>query len=175
MNCIEFNYHLKKANNSYTSLKVIYNYYYGRIILFITQKYNGGDYIAKDVAQEFFLYILNLKKIPYINNPTAWVYKCCDHIASKILKTERTYDEIDENFIASDLYIEDTLYGDLDVYVKQLDEITQKIIKMIYVDGYKAREVSKFLDIKYGTIRQKHARGIKKIKSLQKSVTKLKK
>ncbi len=56
--------------------------------MFIRRKYEGGINIEQDVAQEFFKYLLNLEKIPYIKNPTAWVYTCCDHIALRLLNVK---------------------------------------------------------------------------------------
>ena len=102
MNQFEFNYHLKKINTKNDSLETIYNFYYGRIIMFIRRKYEGGINIEQDVAQEFFNYLLNLNNLPYVKNPTAWVYTCCDHIALRLLKVERRYCDINENYIACD-------------------------------------------------------------------------
>lgn len=172
MNHIEFNYHLKKLHTNNDSLEVIFDFYYSRIIIYISDKYEGGDKIAQDVCQEFFQYLIKMDYKDYINHPTLWVFKCCDHIALKLLKTERKYCKINNNYETEDLVIEDTLYGDLDIYIKQLDETTQLIIKMIYVYGYRAKEISKLLGIKYATVRQKHSRAIKKIKNLYKTVTK---
>ena len=70
--------------------------------------------------------------------------------------------------------LEESMYGELDVYISQLDELTQKIIKMLYIDNYSALEISEILNVKYGTVRQKHARAIKKIKNLYIDVTKSK-
>ena len=174
MNRIEFNYHLKKLNNSNDSLEAIYNFYYSRIISFITHKYDGGAIIAHDVAQEFFHYVIRMQNKPYVTYPTAWIYKCCDHIALKLLKVERKFSEIDESFVADTPNLEESMYGELDVYISQLDELTQKIIKMLYIDNYSALEISEILNVKYGTVRQKHARAIKKIKNLYIDVTKSK-
>ena len=172
MNHIAFNYLLKKLNTNNDSLEELFNFYYSRIIIYISDKYEDGDKIAQDVSQEFFKYLVKTGYTQYIKYPTQWVYKCCDHIALKLLKTERKYCRINNNYSTREVTIDDDLYGDLDIYIRQLDETTQQIIKMIYGFGYSAKEISNILGIKYGTIRQKHSRAIKKIKNLHNTVTK---
>lgn len=172
MNSIEFNTLLKNIHNA-KFLEKLYNYYFSRIVLYISQKYNNSELIAQDVAQEFFLYLIKLEKKPFIKNPTAWVYTCCDHIVIKKLKKETlTTPLFEEALITESLTIEEDLYGIFYDTIKQFDIVTQQIIKLVYIYGYSKEETAKELQLKSSTIRQKHRRAIKKLKSFYKDVTK---
>ena len=164
----EFNIHLKKLKTSGESIEELYKYYYKRIVLHIGCKFSED--IAEDVAQEFFNNLVNAKnEYEYVEFPTAWVYKCSENIAKRKLQKENIYAELTEEIACEEVADEDMkygdeLYGDLTLAIKSLDKLTQEIIKMVYVQGYSKVEVAEILNIKESTIRQKHRRGIKKIK-----------
>ena len=103
--------------------------------------------------------------------PTAWVYKCCDNIALKILKSQDVFVELNENIVADTCPtpIDTSLYGEFEAIIRDLDETTQKIIRLIYIDDYSYKEIAKILGIKYGTVRQKHSRAIIKLKNYLKA------
>lgn len=167
----EFNRHLNRITTDEKSLEHIYDYYYGRIVVHIKSNFSQGDSFATDVAQEFFLYLINGKPKPHVDYPTAWVYKCCDNIALKILKSQDVFVELNENIVADTCPtpIDTNLYGEFEAIIRDLDETTQKIIRLIYIDDYSYKEIAKILGIKYGTVRQKHSRAIKKLKNYLKA------
>ena len=163
----EFNRHLNRITTDEKSLEYIYDYYYGRIVLHIKSSFSQGESFASDVAQEFFLYLINGKPKPYVTYPTSWVYKCCDNIALKILKSQNVFVELNENIVADTCPtpIDTSLYGEFEAIIGDLDDTTQKIIKLLYIDDYSYKEIAKILGIRYGTVRQKHSRAIKKLKN----------
>lgn len=163
----EFNRHLNRITTDEKSLERIYDYYYGRIILHIESNFSRGENFASDVAQEFFLYLVNGKPKPHVDFPTAWVYKCCNNIALKILKSQDVFAELNENaLVETSVPLETSVYGEFETLIKDLDETTQKIIKLLYIDDYSLKEIAKILGLRYGTVRQKHSRAIKKLKNL---------
>jgi len=174
MNSIEFNTLLQNIKNV-KCLEKLYNYYFGRIVIHVSQKYKNGEKFAQDVAQEVFFYLINLEKKPFIKNPNAWVYSCCDHIAiKKIKKDEGMVALTEETVIAQPIILEEELYGSFYDVISQFDETTQQIIKLVYVYGYSKEETAKELHIKSSTVRQKHSRAIKKLKKMSIDVTKIK-
>lgn len=164
----EFNKHLRNINKNDKSLEAIYNYYYGRIIMFINKNYKDGNNISTDVAQEFFIYIVKERKEnKFITNPSAWIYTTCGHIALRMLKIERQYFEIDKDLASEDTKNNNDVFGYLEDFIKMLDSDSQKILRLMYVDGIKdMKEVAKMLNIKYDSVRQKHCRALKKLKKL---------
>lgn len=143
---------------------VLYDYFYRKIVFHL--KYVYGESIAQEVAQEFFMQLINKEKnnMPYIEYPTSWVYKCCENLAKrKIVKDFSTSVLSSGILLKYEQQYEIEIYGDLYNNIKKLDEDSQKIIRMYYWEGYNFKEISNIMKIKSGTIRQKHNRALKKI------------
>lgn len=171
MDVLVFNYYLKNLKKSSNSLERLYEFYYCRIIYHLGRVY--GYELAKDVAQEFFINLLSIsEKQGFVTNPTAWVYACCENIAKRKVQYESRYVLNDENQQQSVFKSEAELYGDLYDVIKQLDDQSQKILKLFYWEGYNLKEIAQILGIKPATIRQKHSRAIKKMKKALNDVTK---
>lgn len=167
-----FNRLLNTINKDEKSFDIIYNFYYGKIVNYLLDKY--GKEIAENVAQDFFLKLLRQNKdFDYINYPTAWVYACCRNLAkNKVLKT---YSEIELTDISEDFDYDDCVdeikfdnnsEKVLDLYdgLKQLDYSSKRLIYLHYWLGYGLDEIAKIFHINYATLRQRHKRLIKKIK-----------
>ncbi len=166
MNSLEFNKCLKKLELHFEK---VYRYYYPRIVIFISKKYNGGKNIAHDVAQEFFMYLMKKEaQISYIRNPTSWVYKCCDNIALKMLKVDRSFVALQEEIVATNIDKPSHDFSEYEDMIYKLNSDEQEILNLIYLYGYNYKEIAVKLNIRYGTVRQKHSRAIKKIKKFKK-------
>lgn len=172
MNNVEFNFHLKNIKNDNNSLVVLYNLLYKMIIYHVRLNYRDAFYIAEDVAQEFFSYLIRRDSKKSVKHPKAWVFKSCDHIAERLLKEERKYEKLDVDSLPSQIKYLDEVYGEFDYDVNQLDKTTQKIIRMRFVYQFKMSEISQLLNINYGTVRQRISRSVRKIRSFPKDVTK---
>lgn len=143
---------------------VLYDYFYRKIVFHL--KYGYGESFAQEVAQDFFMQLINKDKndLPYIEYPTSWVYKCCENLAKrKIVKEFSTSELSAELLLKYEQQYEIEIYGDLYDNIKALDEDSQKIIRMHYWEGYNFEEISNIMDMRSGTIRQKHNRALKKI------------
>lgn len=143
---------------------ILYDYFYRRIVFHL--KYTYGVEFAQEVAQEFFIQLINRKseKIHYVQYPTSWVYKCCENLAKRKISQEVTASELSSDFLLKkEQQYEVEIYGDLYDVIKALDADSQRILRMYYWEGYNFKEISNILQIKAGTIRQKHNRALKKI------------
>lgn len=161
----EFNGYLKKIKYDKQSLDRVYDYFYPRIILHIKRKYPGVQ--PEDVAQEFFLNLLNYESKRFIYNPASWVYTSCDNIIRKkhsrevmVIELERcnlSYDEL----VLEDLIINESMK---EIFDKINDADTKKILYFYYWEGYNLNEISILLNKNKSTIKQKHYRAIKLLK-----------
>lgn len=172
MNSIEFNYHLRNLKKNDVSIEKLYDFYYCRIIQYISRAY--GFELAKDVAQDFFIHLIDIaEKQSFVKNPTSWVYTCCNNLAKRKILKETRYTAIGDDTPGKEIISEEELYGDLYFAIKQLDQISQNIIKLVYWEGYNQNEVAHILDIKPATIRKKHSRAMNKLKKIVDDVTKI--
>lgn len=163
MEAQKFN-HLLKSINKVRSFEILYDYFYRRIIFHL--KYIYGESIAQEVAQEFFIGLINKQgeDFGYIEYPASWVYKCCENIAKRKLSKEVSAVELNDKLLLKyEQQFEIEVYGKLYDKIKKLDEESQKIIRMHYWEGYNFSEISKILCLKAVTVRQKHNRAIKKL------------
>ena len=171
---VKFNLILKMCECDNKALEPIYDFYFTRIKLHIKNKY--PDACADDVAQEFFLRLIKSHGFKYINNPTAWVYACCDNIAKSMLlgNAETVPLFAPENFELTQKYCVAEDFVDIEMQNDQTkrifdalgDECTKKIFYLYYWCGYNLREISQLLSLNPGTVKQRHARAIKKVKNL---------
>lgn len=168
MSIEEFNRLVKQINKGNAkAFTTIYDYYYPRIVMHIASRYPKLS--PRDIAQEFFLNLLQIQNFKRINNPTAWVLTSCDNIAKKILRIDHVIDCAEEdimdflhpNIDAIEKYAEmDYIKG----LLKHIDSVSQEIFYLYYREGYNLREISELLEIKLATVKQKHVRGVEKLK-----------
>lgn len=172
MDSKEFNKLLKKISKSDRAFEKLYNFYFSRVVRYLSIKYN--QMLAEDAVQEFFMKLNELaQRFEYIEQPTAWVYRCCENIAKNKLRQDKKYayiEVLDERIFEQCYEVE--LYGELYDAIKKLDLSSQVVIKMHYSEGYSYLEMADILNENYNTIRQKHSRALKKLKNFLKDVTK---
>lgn len=172
MRAIEFNFLLKTIHISFRSIETLYNFYYQKIVIHIGQKY--GRTIAEDVAQDFFNWLLAAKSLPSVTNPTAWVFLNCESIAKRKIQNDSRliYKDIEtEKAEENAILFKEEMFGDLYSAIKELNEDERQIIAMHYWEGYKLKEIAEILNIQYATVKQKHKRTLKKLKSIIADVT----
>ena len=164
----KFNKLLRKAKTDEKAFNELYSYYYKRIVHEITS-YAGSD-LAYDVAQIFFLNIIQRKKpFNFVHYPTAWVYTCCRNIAKKIIVNNEKY-ILDDNVEPESLVVSDNLTIDsewidaVQPLVSDFDDETQKMLYLLYVKGYSLKEIAIITNIKYAAVRKRHSRVIKHLK-----------
>ena len=162
MKAREFNGLLKNIHCDSRAIETLYFYYYPRIVQHIGIKYSF--FIAEDVAQEFFLQLIQkCDKQEYIKYPTSWVYTCAENIAKRKIQGESKYTYLLQGTVASPkddiinkLFAEDIL--------KNLNKTEQQIIYLYYWEGYNQTEISNIIELTHSNVRQIHRRAIKKLK-----------
>lgn len=172
MDVIKFNYLLNKSLSDKEALSALYKYYYPRIVLHVKRVYPKVD--AEEIAQEFFLNLLNRKSVRFVKNPSSWVYSSCRNIIIK--NHSKVYNEIlvDSEFsektvstFIQSLNFEISLENkDMTERIFNLieDEQTKLIIYLYHWESYNLREISAILNMKVSTVKQKYRRAINKIK-----------
>lgn len=97
-------------------------------------------------------------------------FACCDNIAKRMLIGESATLPllVSENYSVSEDLVETEILNDQAkrVFDALGDDCTKKIFYLYYWEGYNLREIAQLLSLNISTIKQRHARGIKKIKNL---------
>lgn len=171
MDAKEFNKLLKKICGDDNAFEIIYKFYFSRVVRYLSVKYNSV--LAEDATQEFFINLKSLaERYEYIEQPTAWVYKCCENNAKNKVRQNKRYTYIEElDELVFEQRYEEEIYGDLYEAIKRLDSSSQKLIRMHYFEGYSHLEIAQIMNENYSAIRKKHSRTLKKLKKLLKDVT----
>lgn len=165
MEAREFNRLLKEIGWNKKAIEKIYHFYYAKAVKHFNLKY--GREIAEDATQDFFLHLLKIgNKQDYINNPTGWIYTCIENIIKRKIQTESHYYVLQEVVATAGTVdsIENEIYTDQ--LLKELKPLEQKIIYLIYWEGYSRKEVADILHLTAVNVRQICSRAIKKLKKL---------
>lgn len=97
-------------------------------------------------------------------------FACCDNIAKRMLIGESATLPllVSENYSVSEDLVETEILNDQAkrVFDALGDDCTKKIFYLYYWEGYNLREIAQLLSLNISTIKQRHARGIKKVKNL---------
>ncbi len=122
----------------------------------------------EDVAHEFFTRLIRMEKPPWVDNPTAWVYKICDNIALDLIRKNGFSDTIDERTAISAQAQED--FDSIEensaffAVLRNIDEEDAQLVKLVIWDGYNIKEAAKIMGINHGAARQRYSRALKKLK-----------
>ena len=167
MNGSEFNRLLAALKTSARALTKLHEYYFGRIVYHLAKTY--GKTFAEDVAQDFFLWLLEADGFPVVKSPTTWVYLQCDSIAKRKVQKEARYvnGEIE---VAYDVPHKEELFGDLYQAMEELDETEKSIVELFYWEGYSLKEIAPMIGMEYAAVRQRHKRLLRKLKNVLKTL-----
>ena len=105
MNNIRFNWLLERYKHSHKAAEELYEIYYPLIVCYIKRQFRG-KVDGRDVAQQFFLKLFELKAYN-IRAPNAWVHTVAHNIAIDILRKEGKEKAIETFELAEDPYIPD--------------------------------------------------------------------
>ena len=165
MNESEFNRLLASLKTSTRALETLHGYYFGRIVYHLAKTY--GKAFAEDVAQDFFLWLLQAEALPRVKSPTTWVYLQCDSFAKRKVQKEARYvnGEIE---VAYDVPHKEEVFGDLYQAMESLDDVEKNIVEMHYWEGYSLKEIAPMIGMEYPAVRQRHKRLLSKLKDVLK-------
>ncbi len=163
-----FNGLLAKIKTDERAFRKIYEYYLPKIKYRILSKY-GGQVDWEDVAHEFFVRLLKMPAPPFVESPTAWVYRSCENIAYDLVKNQNRFTELDERTAsAPDLNSASDEESDFFSALNLLEGDDREIVKLVIWDGYNLKEASAMLGLTHAAGRQKYSRALKKLKKLTK-------
>lgn len=168
MNSKEFNRLVNRIKYDTNAIDTLYNYYFRRIVWHLKQQGYHLE-LAKDVAQEFFIFLLS-HNIGYIQCPTAWIYTCCNRMAARkansshIVTVELAETAVFDKYDYTDDYA--ILYN----AVLSMDVKIQQILKLHYWYGYTHKEIAERLNISATSVRQKHFQAIRKLRKILKNI-----
>jgi len=164
----KFNRLLAKCRNKETfqaAYTELYNYFFRKIVLHISYKYKNHD-IGEDIAQSFFVKLMQLNITYEIDNPLAWVLTSCDNLA-------KDYFALDNRIKMTFTWeskapptdpLQRVIFNEYEEGLSQLDPLTAEIIRMKIFSGYDLKEIAEELKITHACARKKYSRGIKKLK-----------
>lgn len=164
MEAKEFNKLITEYKTDRKSFNKLYDYYYPKITFHIGIKFSKD--IAEDVAQEFFVKLFKTEINYYIESPNAWVYTVADNIAKSYIVKNKPFVEFkgDEcvEFV-TDVYDKETVAA----VFKNLDDTDKAIFGYHYFEGYSLKEIAPMLQMTYESVKKRHVRALKKLKSLK--------
>ena len=163
MEAREVNRLLKEIGWKSKAIDKIYLFYYAKAVKHFSVKY--GREISEEATQDFFLHLLEIgDKQDFISNPTSWIYACIENIIKRKIESETHYYSSQEVVATSEITesIENEIYTDQ--LLKELKPLEQKIIYLIYWEGYSKKEAAKILNMTAANVRQICSRALKKLR-----------
>ena len=165
---IQFNRLLKRYKYDRVAVIKLYEYYYPLIVRNINRQFRGYPE-GKDVAQQFFLKLFDLKAY-HIRAPNAWVYKVTKNIALQMInKNQRQVIAERRAAVSEESYLSENISDALDC----LNAKEKKIIYLCYWERYRLKEISELLDMEYYSVKYFHKSAKKKLKKVYRTYEKI--
>ena len=164
MDAQKFNRLIKKIKYSPQAIESIYVEFNLRLKLHIQRRF-GSLINPEDFTEETFLKLLEMETPNYIKHPTAWLFRIADNYIIDQLRGRRQDEELFEATTSDRFDIEQVVINnDVKEAMKNLDELTQKILYLHYWEGYSFKELAAELKLSYGGIRTRASRAYKILK-----------
>lgn len=166
----EFNKLLLRVSYDQEAFIRLYEEFYSSIILHIKSVYPNVN--AEDVAQEFFIKLINRKSKEYVKSPAAWVYTSCRNIVKSKYDSikETSLDENTDNIrlLCNELDLEYKIFLNETIIkvFSALDEVSKSIFIMHYVKGYSQKELSRIFNLSVSAVKQRCLQIRKKINKI---------
>jgi len=167
MNSETFNRYLRQIKSSEEAFRKIYEYYLPKLKYRVVSRY-GRQVDFEDVAHDLFMKLIRTEDPPYVENPTAWIYRICDNIAYDHIRRRNRDVSLDD-------YLTATLPGgegverseeasDFFGVLSNLDKDDRELVAMVLWEGFSLKECAEMLGAGYGAVRQRYSRALKKLK-----------
>lgn len=163
----EFNSLLSRISYDKKAFVLLYKEYYPGIVLHIKSVYPRAN--AEDIAQDFFIRLINRKSTEYVKNPAAWIYTSCRNIVkskygeTKEIPTEDSFESpgafIDYVDIDDRMEVKDAIRDAL----VSTDKVSQKLFVLHYVYGYPQKELAEKFGLSVSAVKQRCLQIRKKI------------
>ena len=169
----QFNKILQNIKTDTDAFLQLYDYYYPKIVLHLKLRYPQAE--IHDIAQEFFMKLLDINPNIHIKNPTSWVYAACDNIAKRQYKKSAQNEQLtDVSFISEmfcDAETEDRIISKqniVDMFNAIKSEESRKIAILHFVHGYSLKEIAEMMKKSLFAVRKSCERSVKIMKKLYK-------
>lgn len=163
----DFNSLLSRISYDKKAFVLLYKEYYPGIVLHIKSVYPRAN--AEDIAQEFFIKLINRKSTEYVKNPAAWIYTSCRNIVkskyceTKEIPTEDSFESMgafmDQSDIDDRMAVKDAIRDVL----ASADKVSQKLFVLHYVYGYPQKELAEKFGLSVSSVKQRCLQIRKKI------------
>ena len=150
----EFNESLRKIKYDRDEREKFWFKYYNKLKLHVLLKYgtfSDWEDIVHDVVSK--LISNDWTDYPYIENPTAWLYKVADNHAKDIFKKTNRICEFDEQTYSNFSIEAVELRNDIRNAIKQLKRDKQYIIYAHYWLGKELYTIAEEMNKSYGSVR----------------------
>ena len=145
----------------------LYDFFFHKIARFIAYKYKNKD-IGEDIAQSFFVKLLQMNVACEIKNPLAWVLRICDNLAKDYIKQDIRAKSVfpSEASTGKDDLSDKVIFREYEALIRQLDPVTRQIVEKNVFEGLKFKEIAAELNLKPGAARKRFSRGMKEIRKM---------
>ncbi len=150
----KFNRLLKKKSKDREALAEIYKCFYPLVVIHINRNFHS-KVDGNDVAQQFFLKLLDMEIKAPIRHPLSWIYTIAEHIAIAELRKKNRREAIE--LPAAEVKSEDCSDNSKEM-LDCLDSKHRQIVYMHYWEGYKFIEISDIMSINYSTLKSMHTK-----------------
>lgn len=166
MNAKEFNELIKLRNTTNEKMQELYEYSFPIIVLHIERKY--GVIPGDDVAQDFFVAIMEHGVNREVRHPAAWMRKVAERIYLRkyVNPHEVSNVEIFES-VAYEMEYSD-VFGDYQHLADKLEEKEYDFLYRYVVERYTLREIGQMLGISEKAAKQRLYRIRNKLKKFEK-------
>ncbi len=168
MKAEEFNRLLGSISTNERSFRKIYEFYLPIIKLRVIGRF-GKKADAEDVAHELFTKLIAMKNPPWVENPTAWIYRITDNIVLDMIKKDRSVPVGELPFARAEAdgypYITDGVAAESRFFslLSLLPADDAAVVSLVIWEGYSLKEAAAMLHAGYGATRQKYSRALKKL------------
>lgn len=165
----QFNKILQNIKTDTDAFLQLYDYYYPKIVLHLKLRYPQAE--IHDIAQEFFMKLLDINPNIHIKKPTSWVYAVCDNIAKRQYKKSAQNEQLaDVSFISEmfcDAETEDRIISRqniADMFNMLKSEESKRIVILHLVYGYSIKETAEIMHMSFHAVKKRCERSVKIMK-----------
>ena len=166
---------IKEACLNPEKFRVLYEFHFKSIFLFVLKRVGGKEQTADITSQVFLKAFVNLEKYRFTGAPfSSWLYRIAINECNEYFRRSHTEQQVLlNNTFAEELYVdmfnEDTLEelrAKLPYILEKLETEEFQLIELRFLEGMSFREVSEILDITESYARVRTYRVLDKLRKL---------
>lgn len=164
MDAKKFNRLLGKIKCDKRAIEKIYSEYYLKMKNHVLRRF-GKLVDIDDLMHDIFLKLLTVEIPGPVEYPTTWLYRFADNYTIDMLRTRHIEEvALNETVLGAFDLGKTILKEDVKSAMRQLDEVSQKILYLHYWEGYPLHEIAAELNVSYPNVRAKACRAYQTLK-----------